>query len=172
MGGISASTSGNTLYGTDGYVTANAIDLGATVGDFQVEWGTEHYYPDFSQARGPISGTGKVTGGFFRIKVTLAEFGWTNLSGILAELGADSSGNSYKFGAGTLDDPVEISSIILTGIEKKSGKAVKVTIPTAYVEVDSLAFSKGQETTLPVTFHGLFTTTDPTKLPGYIEIQK
>ena len=51
-------------------------------------------------------------------------------------------------------------------------KPVKITLPVCYVEVDSIAFSKAKEATLPVTFIGLYTTTDPKKLPGFIEIGK
>ena len=172
MGGISALTSNTVLYGTNAYMTANSVDLGATVGDFSAEWGAGHYYPDLAQALGPVAGTGKVNEGFFRLKVTLAEFGWTNLSAILAELGADSSGSSYKFGGGSLGTPVELTNVILLGITRNDGKAVKVTLPKCYVEVDAIAFSKAKESTLPVTFFGLYTTTDYDKMPGYIEIQK
>ncbi len=172
MGGISSSTPNNILYGNNGYMTVGSTDLGATEGDFSVEWGAGHYYPDLAQALGPLAGTGKINEGFFRLKVTLAEFGWTNLSAILAELGADSSGSSYKFGAGTLNTPVEVSNVILLGLTRNDSKAVKVTLPIAYVEVDSIAFGKGKEATLAVTFVGLYTTTDYNKLPGYIEIGK
>lgn len=42
----------------------------------------------------------------------------------------------------------------------------------AYVEVDATSFSKAQEATLPVTFHGLFTAASPRTLRGLIEIAK
>ena len=169
---ITSSTAGNILYGTNGYMTANSVNLGATEGDFSVEWGAEHYFPDLFQAFGELSGTGKVTKGFFRLKTTLAEFGWTNLSAILAELGADSSGSSYKFGGGTMGDLVELTNVILLGLTRNDGKPVRVTLPKAYVEVDAIAFSKAKESTLPVTFFGLYTATDYNKLPGYVEIAK
>lgn len=172
MGGITAATGNNLLYGTNGYLSVGAVDLGATEGDFQVEWGAEHYYPDLAQALGPLAGTGKVSNAFFRLKATLAEFGWTNLSAILAELGADSSGSSYKFGGGVLNAPVELQNVTLLGLTRNDNKPVKITLPVCYVEVDSIAFSKAKEATLPVTFIGLYTTTDPKKLPGFIEIGK
>lgn len=172
MGGISATTPNNILYGTNGYVQVGSTDLGATVGDFSCEWGAGHYYPNLTQAMGPLSGTGKINEGFFRLKFTLAEFGWTNLSAILAELGADSSGSSYKFGGGTLTTPTELTTVTLVGVTRNDSKAVKVTLPKCYVEVDAIAFSKDKESTLPVTLIGLFTATDYNKLPGYIEIAK
>lgn len=172
MGGISSATPGNILYGNDGYITVNSVDLGATEGEFTIEWGAEHYFPDLAQAMGPLSTTGKVTGGFFRIKATLAEFGWTNLAAFMAELGADSSGDSYKFGGGALGNISELTNVILLGLTTNGSKAVKATIPKAYVEVDSIGFGKGKEATMPVTFFGLYTATDYNKLPGYIQIQK
>jgi len=172
MGGISASTGNNILYGNNGYMMVGAVDLGATVGDFSIEWGVEHYYPDIAQSLGELAGTGKIARGFFRMKATLAEFGWTNLSAILAELGADSSGSSYKFGGGTLNNPVELSNVKLEGLTRNDNKPLRATIPVAYVEVDSISFGRAKEATLPVTFFGLYTLTDYNKLPGFLEFGK
>lgn len=172
MGGISATTPNDILYGTDGYVTVNSVDLGATLGDIVVEWGVTHYYPDLAQARGPVSGTGIITEGFFRAQVTIAEWKWTQLTQVMGSIGSDSSGDSYKLGGQALGNAVEVSNVVVTGVEKQSGKDFKATIPTAYVTVGGITLSEKQETGLQLTFEGLYTTSAPTTLPGYIQIEK
>lgn len=172
MGGISATTPNNVAYGNDGYITVNTVDIGATVGDFTVEWGATHYYPNFTQALGPLSGSGTVTDAMFRLQCSIAEWAWANLSAAIGTLGSDSSGNSYKIGGQAISGPVELTSVVLTGISTNGGKAMKVTLGKAYVEVGNPVFSKTQEAVLPLTFVGLFTGAAPTTLPGYIEIQK
>lgn len=172
MGGITTNTPGRTLYGTDGYVTVNAIDLGATLGPITVEWGVTQYYPDYAQARGAVSGSGIVTEGFFRAMVTVAEWAWTNLTEVMGSIGSNCSGDSYKFGGQALTDVVEVNNVIVTGIATVGNKAFKATIAKAYVEVGNIELSETAETGLQLTFHGLFTTAAPTTLPGYIEIAK
>lgn len=172
MGGISSTTPNDILYGTDGYMTVNAVDLGATLGDIVIEWGVTHYYPDLAQARGPLSGTGIVTEGFFRAQVTIAEWLWTALTQVMGSVGSTSSGDSYKLGGQALGTAVEVSNVIVTGVEKNSGKDFKATIPKAYVTVGGITLSEKQETGLQLTFEGLYTTSLPTTLPGYIEIEK
>lgn len=172
MGGISSTTPNDILFGTDGYVTVNSVDLGATLGDITVEWGYTPYYPDLAQARGPISGTGKVTDGFFRVQVTIAEWMWTALTQVMGSMGSTSSGDSYKLGGATMGAMVEVSNVIVTGVQKNSGKDFKATIATAYVVPGNIVLSEKKETGLQLTFEGLYTTSTPTTLPGYIEIEK
>lgn len=172
MGGISANTAYNILYGTDGYVTVNGNDIGATVGEITIEWGVTQTYPDLAQARGPVAGTGRTTEGFFRIRVTLAEWDYDNLQHVMGSIGADSSGASEKFGGATLGDVVEVDNVKVTGVLRQDGKAFEATIPKAYVEVGNITLAEGDITTLEVTFHGLYTTDAPKTLPGYIEIEK
>lgn len=172
MGGISANTANYVVYGTKGYITVDGTDVGATQGDFVVEWGVTQYYPDFSQAKGPVAGTGKVTEGFFRLRCTITEFDYDILSKVVGSIGADSTGTSEKFGGASLGDVTEVSNVILTGVTRQDGKALKVTIPKAYIEVGNITFSKGDIATMDVTFHGLYTTSAPDTLPGYIEIAK
>lgn len=172
MGGISTTTPNELMYGTDGYITINGTDIGATLGDIGIEWGTTQYYPDLAQARGPVSGTGRVTEGFFRITCTIAEWAWTNLAAAIGSIGSDSTGTSYKFGGATLTTPTEVTSVIVVGVNKNSGKDFRATIPKAYVEVGNITLAEGAETGLQLTFHGLYTTALPTTLPGYIEIEK
>lgn len=172
MGGISSTTGNNILYGTDGYVTVNAVDVGATEGDIVVEWSLTQYYPDLAQARGPVSGTGIVSEGTFSITVTLAEFSWTNLSQVMGSLGATSTGTSYKFGGSALNDITELDNVVVTGVARNDGKDFLAVITKAYVEVGNLSLSEGKESTLEVTFHGLYTTAAPTTLPGAIYFEK
>lgn len=172
MGGISSSTGSNILYGTDGYVTVNGTDVGATEGDIVVQWSLTQYYPDLAQARGPVSGTGIVSEGTFNVTVTLAEFSWTNLSVVMGSLGATSTGTSYKFGGSALNDVTEVSNVAVVGVSRNDGKAFTAIIPTAYVEIGNLNLSEGKESTIEVTFHGLYTTALPTTLPGSIQFQK
>lgn len=172
MGGISSSTGNNILYGTDGYLTVNGTDVGATEGDIVVEWSLTQYFPDLAQARGPVSGTGIVSEGTFSITVTLAEFGWANLSAVVGSLGATSSGTSYKFGGSALNDITEVSNVMVVGVSRNDGKAFQAVITTAYVEVGNMNLSEGKESTLEVTFHGLYTTAAPSTLPGAVYFQK
>lgn len=172
MGGISATTPNDILYGTDGFMTVNAVDLGATIGDITVEWGVTHYYPDLAQARGPVSGTGIVTDGFFRAQVTIAEWKWTQIAEVMGSIGSVSSGDSYKLGGRALSTAVEVSNVIVTGVQKNGGKDFRATIPKAYVTVGGIVLSETKETGLQLTFEGLYSTAAPTTLPGYIEIEK
>lgn len=172
MTGITAVTKDCVMYGHNGYLKVTAVDVGATVGDFQVEWGADQYYPDLHQAMGPVVGTGKITGGFFRLSCTIAEFDYTNLVNVLGDVGADSTGSSEKFGGKALENVSEVTDVVLYGVERNDAKDVMVTIPAAYVEVGSIGFSKTGESTLELTFHGLYAAATPSTLPGYIEIEK
>ena len=172
MGGISSDTSNNLLYGTNAYLTVNSVDIGSTLGDVEISWGTTQYYPDLAQALGAVAGTGKVTEGMFSIAVTVAEWGWTTFTEALGSIGAVSTGDSYKFGGGSLGSITEVSSVIVTGVTRNDGKEFKATIASAYVEVGNVTLSKGSETGLELTFHGLYTTAAPNTMPGYIEIEK
>jgi hypothetical protein len=67
---------------------------------------------------------------------------------------------------------VEVDDVIVTGIETQGSKAFKATIGKAYVEVGNLTLAEGSETGLQLTFHGLFTSTTPTTLPGYLQVEK
>ena len=172
MGGISATTPNDILYGTDGYCTVDSVDLGATLGDITIQWGYTPYYPDLAQARGNVSGTGIVTDGFFRATVTIAEWKWTQLAKVMGALGAVSSGDSYKLGGAAMAAMVEVNNVIVTGVQKNSGKDFRATIPVAYATPGDVVLSEKKETGLQITFEGLFTAAAPTKLPGYIEIEK
>ena len=172
MGGISVDTTGELLYGTDGYVTVDSVDLGATLGDIVIEWGYTPYYPDLAQARGPVAGTGIVTEGFFRAQVTIAEWRWANLTKVMGALGSDSSGDSYKFGGQALASMVEVDNVIVTGVQKNGGKDFKATIAKAYATPGGVTLSEKQETGLQLTFEGLYQVASPTTLPGYVQIEK
>ena len=166
--GISANTPGNLLYGTDGYLTVNGVDLGATIDAIGVEWGIEQYYPDLAQARGSLSGTGKVTKGEFRIKCKLAEWQYAVLSTLCGSYGTSSDANSETLGGGILGSVTEVTNVILSGVTKNSGKAFMEVIPKAYVELGNIELNEAKETVLETTFHGLFIASTPTKLPGYL----
>lgn len=170
LGGITTNTQNGLLYGTNGFITVDGTDLGATRGEFQVEWSLEMYYPDLAQALGPVSGTGRVIKGEFRLRTTMTEWVFSVLSNILASYGVSSDANSEKIGGGQLGPITEVDDVILTGIRRNDGKAVRVTIPRAYVEAGNVSVSKSQEAGIEVTFHGVYTATDPEKLPGFIEI--
>ena len=171
-GGINANTATNLIYGTDGYMTVNSVDLGATKGDLEISWSLTQYYPDIAQARGPVAGTGRVTEGRFQVKVTILEWTYTVLSQFVGSWGYSSTATSEKIGGGSLKNLTEVNNVIITGITRNDNKAVRVTIPKAYVELGDIKFSEKEETSIDVTFIGLFTTTSPSTLPGYIEIQR
>ena len=172
MGGISATTAADILYGTDGYVTVDGVDLGATLGDITIQQGFTPYYPDLSQARGNVAGTGIVTDAFFRATVTIAEWKWTQLVKVMGSIGSTSSGDSYKLGGQAMAAMVEVDNVIVTGVQKNGGKDFKATIPKAYAMPGDIVLSEKKETGLQITFEGLFTVSAPTTMPGYIEIEK
>lgn len=172
MGGISANTGNYILYGTDGFITVNGTDLGATEDAISIEWMVEQYYPDLAQARGNVAGTGRVVKGEFKIKVKITEWQFATLSLLCGSYGVSSDANSEKYGGGTLGTVSEISNVIVTGITRNDNKAFKATIATAFVELGNVELSESKETVLEVTFNGLYTTSAPKTLPGFINIAK
>lgn len=172
MGGISANTGNNILYGTDGYVTVAGTDLGATEDAIEVEWMVEQYYPEIAQARGPVAGTGRVIKAEFRVKCKLLEWQYATLSQLVGSYGASSDASSEYFGNGTLGTVTELTNVVVTGVTRNDGKAFKVTIPQCYVEVGNISLAEDKETLLEVTFHGLYTLANPSRLPGLISIAK
>lgn len=172
MGGISATTGNNILYGTGGFLTVGGTDIGATEDAISVEWSIEQYYPNLAQARGPVAGTGRTIKGEFKIKCKITEWQYSILSLFCGSYGASSDANSEKIGGGTLGTVTEVSNVIVTGVTRNDNKAFKATIPTAYVELGNIELSEDKETVLEVTFNGLFTLTSPTVLPGYIQFQR
>ena len=156
--------------GTDGYVTVNGTDVGATIGDITIEMATEEYYPDLMQARLPLSGTGKIIGATGSITVTLAEWNYAVLS-TLYSLGASSNASSEQIGSGALGTITELTNVIVLGVSKNSGKAWKATMAKARVTSPlSATLSKSQETGLEVTFEALGTTAAPNTYPLYIQM--
>ena len=172
MSGITTNTQNGLLYGTNGYMTVDGTDLGATRGEFQVEWSLEMYYPDLAQALGPVSGTGRVIKGEFRLRATLTEWTYAILSRVMGSYGVSSEGTSERIGSARLGPITEVDNVVLTGIRRNDNKGVRITIPRAYVQVGNLTISKSQETGVEVTFEGLYTAANPERLPGYIEIEK
>jgi hypothetical protein len=172
MGGISASTATQLLYGTDGYVTVAGTDLGSTTGDIAIEWSLTQYYPNIAQARGPVMGTGRVTEGKFSVKVTILEWTYAVLNKYIGSWGYSTSANSERLGGGSLKYVTEVSNVQISGMSRNDQKAILVTLPQAYIELGGVSFAEDKETSLEVTFNGLFTTSSPTTLPGYIDIAK
>lgn len=169
MGGISASTGNNILYGTDGYITVNGTDIGATEDAISIEWMVEQYYPDLAQARGPVAGTGRVVKGEFKIKCKMTEWQYSVLSVICGSYGASSDANSQKIGGGSLGTITETTNVIVTGVTRNDNKAFKATIASAFMEVGNIELAESKETILEVTFNGLYTTSAPKTLPGFIQ---
>ena len=172
MSGITTNTQRGLLYGTNGYMTVDGTDLGATRGEFQVEWALEMYYPDLAQAQGPVSGTGRVIKGEFRLRTTLVEWTYAVLSQVMGSYGVSSEGASERIGLGRLGPITEVNNVVLTGFRRNDNKHVRITIPRAYVQVGNTAISKSQEAGIEATFEGLYTADNPHQLPGYIEIEK
>ncbi len=172
MGGISSNTGNNILYGTDGYITVNGTDIGATEDAISIEWSVEQYYPDLAQARGPVAGTGRVVKGEFAIKCKMTEWQYAVLSLFCGSYGASSDANSEKIGGGVLGTIAEVSNVIVTGITRNDNKAFKATIASAYVELGNIELSESKETVLEVTFKGLYTTSAPKTLPGFVQFQR
>lgn len=169
MGGISATTGDNILYGTDGYLTIGSTDLGATQDSISIEWMVEQYYPDLAQARGPVAGTGRVVKGEFKIKVKLTEWQYTVLSLFCGSYGISSDANSEKIGGGVLGTVTEVSDVKVTGITRNDGNAFQAVVAKAFVEIGNIDLAESKESTLEVTFNGLYTTSAPKTLPGFIQ---
>lgn len=170
--GITAATATNLVYGTDGYVTVNGTDLGATSGGIAVEWSLTQYYPNIAQARGPVMGTGRVTEGKFSVKCTILEWTYAVLNKYIGSWGYSTSTNSERLGGGTLKYITEVTNVQVTAMSRNDQKAILITVPQAYVELGNIDFAEDKETSMDVTFIGLFTTSSPSTLPGYIEIAK
>lgn len=167
-----ATDSNGILYGTDGYVTVNGTDIGHTIGEIEIELGTEQYYPDLARARGPVKGTGRVVSGASKITVTIAQWQYAILA-TLFSMGASSDANSEKIGSGSLGTITEIPNIIITGISRNDGKAFRATIPYARVTSPlAAALAPKQEAGLEITFEGLFTDAAPSTMPGWVEFAK
>jgi len=171
MGGISTNTGNYILYGTNAYVTVNGVDLGATIGDIAVNMQTEEYYPDLFQARGPVSGTGKIIGASGSVTVTMAEHNWTVLSALWSA-GSGSDASSQMIGSGTLANITELNNVIVTGASRNDGKLFVVTIPKARATSPvAITLSESQESGIEVTFEALFTLNAPDKMPMWIKYQ-
>lgn len=169
MGGISATTGNNILYGTDGFLTIGSTDLGATEDSISIEWSIDQYYPSLAQARGNVAGTGRVVKGEFKIKVKITEWQYTVLAMFCGSYGASSDANSQKIGGGVLGTITEVSNVKVTGITRNDGKAFQAVVGIAYVEIGNVDLAEAKETTLEVTFNGLFTTSAPKTMPGFIQ---
>lgn len=157
------------IYGTDGYVTVDGTDLGHYLGDIEIEMAPEEYYPDFSRARGPVSGSGKIIGATGKVTLTLAEWQFSVLS-TLFSLGSSSDANSEKIGSGTIGTITELDNVIVTGITRNDSKAVKVTIVKARVTSPiATNLSEKQESGLAVTFEALYLDAAPSTFPMYVE---
>lgn len=171
MGGISSTTPNKILYGTDGYLTVNSTDMGATEDALEIEWSIDQYYPNLAQARGNVAGTGRTVKGDFKIKCKLVEWQYATLSVICGSYGASSNANSEQLGGGVLGTVTEVNNVIITGVTRNDSKAFVATIPKAYVELGNVSLNEDKETVLEVTFMGLFTTSAPKTLPGTIQFQ-
>jgi hypothetical protein len=170
MGGISATTANNLLYGTDGYVTVNSVDVGATQGDIVIEMSTDEYYPDLMQARLPLVGTGKIIGAAGKITVTLVEWAYAVLA-TLYSMGSSSDANSEQIGSGALGTITELTNVVVQGVTKNNAKAFKATMAAARVTSPlSATLSETQNTGLEVVFEALGTTSAPSTMPMWIQI--
>ena len=170
MGGISATTASRLLYGTDGYVTVNGTDVGATIGEISAELTTEEFYPDLAQSRLPLMGTGKIIGASGKITVTLAEWSYAVLS-TLYSMGASSNANSEQIGSGALGTITELTNVVITGVTRNDSKAFKVTMAAARVTSPlSIKLSEKENAGLEVTFEALGTAAAPNTMPMWVQI--
>lgn len=172
MGGISTNTGNYMLYGTNAYVTVDGTDLGATIGEIAVSMQTEEYYPDLFQARGPVSGTGKIIGATGSVTVTMAEHNYSLLS-VLWSAGSGSDASSEMVGSGTLGTITELTNVVVTGASRNDGKAFVVTIPKARVTSPvAITLSESQESGIEVVFEALFTLNSPATMPMWVKYSK
>lgn len=160
------------LYGTDGYLTVNSTDVGATEGDFEVTMNTTEYYPDLHQSLLPLAGTGKIIGADGSIKTKLTQYTYSVLS-TLFSVGASSDANSEKIGSGALGTITELNNVVLTGLQRNDGRPVRITMAKARVTGGiTLTLSKKQNASMDVEFKPLGVTSAPNTFPMWIEIGK
>lgn len=160
------------VYGTDCYITVDGTDLGHLLGDVEIEMTPEPYYPDFSRARGRISGSGRIIGAEGKITGTLAEWQYAILS-TLYSLGNSSDANSEKIGSGSLGTVTELTNVIVTGFTRNDAKPMRATIAKAIVTSPvATTLAESQESGLSVTFEALYTDAAPKTFPMFIEIGK
>lgn len=160
------------LYGTDGYLTVNAVDVGATEDDFEVSMDATEFYPELHQALMPIAGTGKIIGADGEVTVKIAQFAYTTLS-TMYSLGASSDASSEKIGSGALGTISELDNIILTGMSRNDGKAFRVTMAKGRVSSPiKLTLSKKKNASLAITFKPLAVASAPSRFPMWIEFAK
>ncbi len=172
MGGLSSTTANNMLFGTNAFMTVGGTDIGALLGELQVEMTNEQYYPDIAQAPMPVSGTGKVITAGGKITVTMAEWQYTVLSTLFANYGSNSS-TSYTIGSGSIGAVTELDNVIITGAQKNSGKNFKVTMVKGRITSALAAtLSKKQEASIEVTFEALSVVGNPSVMPMWIEMEK
>jgi len=171
MGGISTDTGGALIYGTDAYLTVNDVDLGATEGDIEIAMETEEYYPDLMQARGPVSGTGKIINATGRITVTMVEWKYAVLSAMYS-LGYSSNADSEMLGSGSVGMITEVDNVVVTGAVRNDGKAFKATIAKARVSSPlAITLMEKENSKLEVTFDALYTLNSPATFPMWIEFE-
>lgn len=169
MGGISTATGGGLMYGTDGYVTVNSVDLGATVGEIKCEWSIKNYFPNLFQARGPVQGTGRVTEGTMKIMVTITEWQYASLQQMFGSIGVSSAASSFVFGGGNISLISEVTNVVITGLKRNDATPVYFKLAQASVTLGGISFKEDAETTMEVTFEGLYTLANPSRFPGQVQ---
>jgi hypothetical protein len=117
--------------------------------------------------------TGEVTRyseGTFNIVVKITEWQYSVLASLMGSFTTSSNANSQRIGGGIIGTVTEVTNVIVTGITRNDGKAVRATIPSAFVKVGNISFAEDKETTVELTFNGLYTLASPRAFPGYLEI--
>ena len=160
------------LYGTDGYLTVNNVDVGATEDDFEVSMDTTEFYPELHQALMPLAGSGKIIGADGELTTKITQFVYTILAAMFS-FGASSDANSEKIGSGLLGTVTEMDNVVLTGLSRNDGKLVRVTMAKARVTSPfKLTLSRKKNASLSITFKPLGLSTAPSRFPMWIEFQK
>jgi hypothetical protein len=130
----------------------------------------EEYYPDFMQARGPVSGTGKIIGITGSVTVTMAEWNYTVLK-TLFSVGYSSTASSETIGSGAIGTVTELTNVIVTGVTRNDTKAFRVTIAKARVTSPvATTLSEKEVSGLEVTFESLQTLAAPATFSMWIDI--
>jgi hypothetical protein len=130
----------------------------------------EEYYPEFTQALGPVVGTGRVIGATGTVTVTMAEWNYTVLA-TLFHMGSSTDANSQKIGSGAVGTITELTNVIITGATRNDNKDFRVTMAKARVSSPiATTLSPTEIAGLQITFEALYNVNAPSTYPMFIEI--
>lgn len=175
MGGLSSDTVNYLVIAPGAYVTVGGTDIGALVNEIVYRVRREIYHPDLYGAKGEIKGTGHDIRAVPELTFTMTEFEYAKLQKAMARVGADSDANSEWIGGGTIGaiSDTDYPEVKVLGVTRHDGKAIEVVLNQAYISNEpEVTFSDREDSTIEVTFTGVYTAAAPTTFPAKLYIAK